>query len=450
MSEILIRRGTLIAMDEARSVGPRDMLISGKRIRWIGAPGRAPRPEGDATRAVIDATGCVVVPGFVQAHVHLCQVLFRGLADDLPLLRWLRERIWPFEAAHDRRSLQTSAELGLCELLRSGTTTILDMGTVHHHEVVFEAMLRFGIRGASGKAMMDVGSGVPRGLRESTRQSLNESDALRLAFHGADAGRLRYAYAPRFVLSCTQSLLRQVAERARSQGAMVHTHVAEHASERAEVRRALGVEDIAYLEACGISGPHVVMAHGVQLRASEMRRAARLGTRFAHCPSANLKLASGIADVVRMRKNGLIVGIGADGAPCNNRLDALGELRLAALLAKHKRNDAAALSALDALALVTIEGARCLGLDAQSGSLEVGKAADVTVVRIDQIEHAPALDPVSALVYSASGRDVRDVIVDGVLRVRHSELLGIDVQEVSARARREAMRLVKNVDQLHA
>ncbi len=445
MSEVLIRRGTIIAMDDARTVGERDLLVSDKRIRWIGASGRAPRADRKVVREVIDAAGCVVVPGFVQAHVHLCQVLFRGLADDLPLLRWLRERIWPFEAAHDKASLRASAELGLCELLRGGTTTILDMGTVHHHEVVFEAMSRFGMRGASGKAMMDVGAGVPRGLRESTRQSLAESEQLRAAFDGHD-GRLRYAYAPRFVLSCTQKLLREVGERARSQGALVHTHVAEHAGERAEVRSALGVEDIAYLEACGISGPHVVMAHGVQLTKREMLRAAERQTRFAHCPSANLKLASGIADVVGMREAGLTVGIGADGAPCNNRLDALGELRLAALLAKHKRNDAAALSAMEALSLLTIDGARCLGLEAQVGSLEAGKLADIAIVRIDQIEHAPALDPVSALVYSASARDVRDVLVDGELRVRNGELIGVDVPAVSATARREAKRIIKKLD----
>lgn len=446
MNELLIRRGVVIAMDEACSVGERDLLVRGKHIHWLGAPGRAPRADRQVKREVIDAQGCVVVPGFIQAHVHLCQVLFRGLADDLPLLRWLRERIWPFEAAHDPKSLRASAELGLCELLRSGTTTILDMGTVHHHDVVFETMSRFGMRGASGKAMMDVGQGVPRGLRESTRQSLSESEALRLAFDGKDDGRLRYAYAPRFVLSCTRKLLCEVAERARSQGALVHTHVAEHAGERSEVRRALGVDDLAYLEACGISGSHVVMAHGVQLTSREMRRAAGLGTRFAHCPSANLKLASGIADVVRMRANGLTVGLGADGAPCNNRLDALSELRLAALLAKHKRDDAAALSAMDALSLLTIEGARCLGLESQVGSLEVDKHADITIVRIDGIEHAPALDPVSALVYAACGRDVRDVLIDGVVRMRQGELVGVDVASVTARARREAQRIVKSID----
>lgn len=446
MSELLIQGGTVVAMDAARSVGVRDMLVRDAHIVWLGPSGRAPRPQANSKRELVDARGCVVLPGFVQAHVHLCQVLFRGLADDLPLMRWLRERIWPFEAAHDRRSLRASAELGLCELIRSGTTTILDMGTVHHHDVVFEAMARFGIRGASGKAMMDVASGAPRGLTESTRDSLAESERLHTAFHGAESGRLRYAYAPRFVLSCTPKLLCGVAERAPAQGALIHTHVAEHAEERAEVRRALGMHDLAFLEQCGLKGPHVVMAHGVQLTLSEMRRAAKHGTRFVHCPSANLKLASGIADVANMQRAGLVVALGADGAPCNNRLDGLGELRLAALLAKHKQHDAAALSAMDALALLTIDGARCLGLADQVGSLEVGKRADVTVLSLDAIDHGPALDPVSAVVYASTGRDVRDVLIDGVVRLRKRELVDVDLAQVGAEARKQAKRIVKTLD----
>ncbi len=439
--QVLIRRGTLIAMDAERTVAERDVLVDGARITWVGLPGKAPRAERGVRRETLDARGAVVVPGFVQAHVHLCQVLFRGMADDLPLLAWLRERIWPFEAAHDEQSLGVSAELGIAELLTSGTTTILDMGTVHHHGAVFEAMARCGIRGVSGKAMMDQTDGAPRGLRESTRSSLRESDRLRDAYHGSCDGRLRYAYAPRFILSCSERLLRGVAERVADSDALAHTHVAEHAEERAAVRKLLGAEDIEVLSRAGICGPRTVMAHGVQLRASEMRDVARRGTRLVHCPSANLKLASGIADVVSMRRHGIVVGIGADGAPCNNRLDALSELRACALLAKVRQQNASALSALDALSLLTIDGARCLGLEGEIGSIEVGKRADIAVVDVSGIEHAPALDPVSALVYSASGRDVRHVLVDGAVKVRGGELLGVDRGRLAERARREALRV---------
>src|SRR5687768_6990164 len=171
---ILIRNGTIVTMDGARTVIERgDLRIDGDRITAIGKDATA-----NGFARAIDAEGCAVIPGLVQAHVHLCQALFRGMADELPLMEWLRKRIWPFEAAHDPRSLRASARLGIAEMVRGGTTSILDIGTVHHQDVVFEAMAECGIRGFSGKAMMDRGQGVPRGLRETTRESLRESERL--------------------------------------------------------------------------------------------------------------------------------------------------------------------------------------------------------------------------------------------------------------------------------
>ena len=439
MSELAIEGGTLIAMDPSRTVAPQDVLVRDGRIVWIGARGRAPKPARGVQRTRLAAEGAAVLPGFVQAHVHLCQVLFRGLADDLPLLAWLRERIWPLEASHTEVSLAVSAELGIAELMRGGTTTILDMGTTRHHDVVFDALERRGMRAISGKAMMDVGAGAPRAILETTRASLDESDRLRAHWHGRSEGRLRYAYAPRFVLSCSKRLLREVAERRREPGGLVHTHVAEHKEEREVVERLLGMSDLAALESHGLFGPQVVMAHAVQLTKREMRRAAKLGTRFVHCPGANLKLASGIADVVELRRAGLVIGIGADGAPCNNRLDALGEVRLALLLSKVRRGEARALAPLDALALATIDGARALGLDDEVGSIEVGKRADIAVVSLDGVHQAPLVDPISALCYASSASDVRHVVIDGIVRVRERELIGVELASLSARARKEAL-----------
>jgi 5-methylthioadenosine/S-adenosylhomocysteine deaminase len=438
MSELVIEGGTVVAMDPARTVAALDVLVRDGRIAWIGARGRAPRAAPGVSRARLAADGAAVLPGFVQAHVHLCQVLFRGLADDLPLLAWLRERIWPLEASHTERSLRVSAELGIAELMRGGTTTILDMGTTRHHDVVFDALERSGMRAISGKAMMDRAEGAPKGLRESTRESLDESDRLRAHWHGRAEGRLRYAYAPRFILSCSPRLLCEVAARRREPGGLVHTHVAEHKEERIEVERSLGMADLAALESHGLFGPQVVMAHAVQLTKREMRRAGRLGTRFVHCPGANLKLASGIADVVELQRAGLVLGLGSDGAPCNNRLDALSELRLALLLSKVKRGDAQALSPMDALALATIDGARVLGLDEEIGSIELGKRADIAVVSLDGVHQAPLVDVLSALCYASSASDVRHVLIDGAVRVRERELVGIEAASLSASARKEA------------
>jgi 5-methylthioadenosine/S-adenosylhomocysteine deaminase len=175
MSEapILLRGGLVVTMDGERRVERTNVLVEGDRIAKVGVR-RAPKGA-----RVIEAKGCAVIPGLVQGHVHLCQALFRGMADDLPLLAWLKDRIWPLEAAHDRRSLRASARLGLAEMIRAGTTCILDMGTVHHQDAVFEAMADSGIRGFSGKAMMDRGDDVPEGLRERTDESLAEAHRLR-------------------------------------------------------------------------------------------------------------------------------------------------------------------------------------------------------------------------------------------------------------------------------
>lgn len=251
-----------------------DLLVRAGRI---AAMGRGAERAALKPARVLDAGGCAVIPGLVQAHIHLCQVLFRGMADDMPLLEWLRRRIWPLEAAHDEKSARASAELGLLEAMKAGTTMVLDMGTVRAHDAIMDACLRSGIRAISGKTMMDIGDGVPRGLRETTRSSLDESDRLYRSWHGAGDGLLRYAYAPRFVLSCSEKLVRGAAERAEAHSVIVHSHVAEHPSERAAVRAALGQDDIDVLRAWGVRGPRAVLAHGVQLTDAEAREIARDG-----------------------------------------------------------------------------------------------------------------------------------------------------------------------------
>jgi 5-methylthioadenosine/S-adenosylhomocysteine deaminase len=435
-AQTLVRGGTVVTCDAISRVVKGDLLLENGEIVAVG------RVEG-ARRGmarVIDARGCAVMPGFVQAHVHLCQALFRGMADDMPLLEWLKSRIWPLEAAHDEMSLTAAAELGLVEMMRAGTTTILDMGTVHGHGAVMDACVRSGVRAISGKAMMDIGDGVPKGLRESTRSSLEESERLAREWAGSGEGRIGYAYAPRFVLSCSEKLVRGAVERARGDGSLVHTHAAEHAAEREAVRKALGDEDVAVLREWGVRGPRAILAHGVQLRDEEAKVIARDGTRIVHCPSANLKLGSGIARVAELDALGVQLALGADGAPCNNNMDPWTELRHAALLAK-VRTGVTSLPAERALRLATIDGARALSLDAVTGSLEVGKRGDLLVVRLDGAHAEPGGDVFSRLVYACGARDVVDVFIDGEPVVRDGESTRFDAGEVTARARRQAAKV---------
>lgn len=434
-----------------------DILVEDGKIAAIGAFSKGGAADARAIAKaspkkgivhVVDATGCAIVPGLVQCHVHLCQVLFRGSADDLPLLEWLRQRIWPFEAAHDEASLGASAELGLLEMMLAGTTTILDMGTVHHYDAVFDACARAGIRVFGGKTMMDAPD-TPKGLRESTKGSLREADRLRASWSGKADGRLRYAYAPRFILSCTETLYRGTVERAYDGAkgdarALLHSHVAEHPDERTAIKRALGDEDIAILRAWGFKGNHALLAHGVQLTDAEMTNVAGDKTRIVHCPSANLKLGSGIARVAELQKRGVQVALGADGAPCNNNLDPWTELRHAALLAK-VRTATTALPAKAAFHLATIEGAKSLGIDDVVGSLEVGKEADLVRIRIDGPHVEPGGDVYSRLVYAATSRDVLDVMVRGAFVVRGGEHTQLDREAVLACARREHRKLMARV-----
>jgi cytosine/adenosine deaminase-related metal-dependent hydrolase len=432
--DTLVVGGTVVTCDAGNRVVQGDVLVRGREIAAVGDVATS-----GVTR-VVDARGCAVIPGLVQAHVHLCQVLMRGMADDLPLLEWLRKRIWPLEAAHDEASLRASAELGLVEAMLGGTTTVLDMGTVHGHDAVMDACVRAGVRALSGKAMMDRGADVPAGLRESTRGSLDESARLAKDWSGKGGGRIGYAWAPRFILSCSEALVRGAVESARERDEIVHTHAAEHPAEREAVRNEHGDDDVNVLRRWGVAGRRAVLAHGVQLDLDDAQELARDGTRIVHCPSANLKLGSGIARVAELDGLGVPLALGADGAPCNNNLDAWTELRHAALLAKI-RTGVTTLPAARALRLATIDGARALGLDALVGSLEVGKRADLVVVRLDGAHVEPGGDVFSRLVYACGARDVVHVMVDGQPVVKNREHQRLDAEGVKARARVQARKL---------
>lgn len=427
MSDLLIRGGTVVTMDGARRIIRGDVLVRDGRIAAVG------EVEPDSAREVIDASGMAVMPGLVQVHVHLCQTLFRGSADGLDLLTWLRTRIWPFEGAHDPETLAASARLGCAELILGGTTTILDMGTVHHTAEIFRVLEASGLRAFAGKCMMDAGDDVPPTLRESTDDSLRESLDLLEAWDGAANGRIRYAFAPRFALSCTASLLEEVRRESERRGVLVHTHASETVSENELVEATCGARPLEYFRRLGLTGPRLVAAHCVHVNDADLRTLSESGTAVAHCPSSNLKLGSGVAPVVELRRRGVTVGIGADGAPCNNNLDGFLEMRLASLLQSVVVGPGS-LTAAESLEMATLGGARALGIEDEIGSIEVGKRADLIVVDLSGPHMAPDADEpenvVSRLAYSARASDVRLTMVDGRVLMRDRQLLTLDVDEI--------------------
>ena len=438
MSSLLVRNGVVITMNDAFDIVQGDVSIRDGRIAAVGSElDRSPA----AHDSVLDAHGGWVLPGFVQTHVHLCQTLFRGSADDLTLMDWVRTRVWPLEAAHTPATLRAAARLGIAELLASGTTTVLTMETVHETDVVFEAADEAGIRATIGKCMMDAGDDVPARLRERTRASIDESVALGKRWDGAAHGRLRAAFAPRFALSCSPALLEAVASLSDANQTLVHTHASESQEEIAMVRRLSGgLANIEYLAGLRLASPRLCCAHCVWADDREQGLLAEHGVKVLHCPSSNLKLGSGIAPVAAMRARGIHVSLGADGAACNNHLDMFTEMRLAALLQAVTRGPGA-LTARDALAMATRGGATTLGLDADIGSVETGKQADLIVIDRDRPHLLPGLDPYSTIVYAARATDVRATIVGGEVLVRDGQAVRVDLGEITADARTAAREL---------
>jgi cytosine/adenosine deaminase-related metal-dependent hydrolase len=385
----------------------------------------------DAVR-VLDAKGAAVLPGFVQGHVHVVQSLLRHQADGLELLDWLRLRTWPYEAALDGDGVESAAELGIVELLCGGTTTALDFGTTHDHDRVFRAADKLGIRLVSGKTHMDVGDGAPAALIEDSDRSLAEAAELGQRWHGAAGGRLRYAVAPRFALSCSSTLLRGCTELARSHGWQLQSHAAENRQEVAEVRSRSGRGNIEFLDEHNLLGDDVILAHGIHLDEAEVRRLAHTRTTICHCPGANLKLGSGIADVPGLLEAGVPVVLGADGPPCNNRLSIFHEMSLAATI-HGLRHGPAVLDPWAVLGMATREAAEALHMGTEIGTLEVGKAGDVVVVELDGWSALPGGDPASRIVFGGGPHMVRHVVVAGRPLVVDGQLVDVDTTALRQR-----------------
>jgi 5-methylthioadenosine/S-adenosylhomocysteine deaminase len=430
---LLIRNGTILTMNDALDVVRGDVWIEGDRIAAVGAA-----PAGARADTTIDADGGFVLPGFVQTHIHLCQTLFRGAGDDRSLLAWLRERIWPLEAAHDDRTLATAARLAAADLQAGGTTTVLTMETVHGTDAVFDALGPTGLRAVVGKCLMDMGDGAPARLLETPQAGLDESLALHRRWHGSFGGRLHAALAPRFAVSCSRALLEGAAALSAEHGLLVHTHASEQREEVALVRSRTGMDNIAYLASLGLATDRLCAAHCIWVTEPEQRLLADRSVKVLHCPGSNLKLGSGIAPVPELRALGISVSLGADGAACNNALDMFQEMRLAATLQAARRGPGV-LTAADALWMATREGARALGREDRLGSIEAGKTADLIVVAADGVHQQPGADPYSTLVYASRASDVQVTIVGGAVVYRagaHAWAERAELVQEAGRARR--------------
>jgi 5-methylthioadenosine/S-adenosylhomocysteine deaminase len=441
MNSILIKNTEIVTMNAQEEIIFGDIFIEDDRIVEVG-----PNLSYVANK-VIDATGRTVIPGFIQTHIHLCQTLFRGQADDLELMDWLKQKIWPLEAAHDEESSYYSAMLGIGELIQSGTTTVVDMETVHHTDAAFKAIADSGIRALAGKVMMDKGDEVPILLRENTSESIQKSVDLLEKWHKYDNGRIQYAFCPRFVVSCTEELLTNVRDLSAIYNVRVHTHASENAHEIVLVEKEHGMRNIVYLDSIGLANERLILAHCVWLDEQEKRIIKERGIKVSHCPGSNLKLASGVADVPSLIDSEAFVSLGADGAPCNNNLDMFNEMRLCAIIQKPIYGPTS-MNARTVFRMATIGGAKAVGLEDQIGSIEAGKKADLAILNLNDFHVYPSfdIDPISRIVYSATRADVETTIINGRLVMENRRLNTVDKEIVLKEANHSIKRLLKRVE----
>ena len=376
----------------------------------------------NAADEVINGEKKVLMPGLVNTHTHLSMTLMRGLADDLVLDTWLNDHIWPVEANLNGEYCYAGALLACIEMIKSGTTTFNDMYFFMDH--VAEAVDKAGLRGMLSHGMIDLGD------EEKRKAEFAETMRIIEKCHDTADGRIKVAFGPHAPHTCSTELLKEVRERANKLGLKIHIHVSETEFEVGQVKESYGARPFEYLDEIGFLADDVIAAHAVWLSDKEIEIIKENNVKLSHNPASNMKLASGISPVSKLIGAGVNVSLGTDGVASNNNLDMFEEMKLAALLQKVHTGDPTALPAEKVLEMATIQGAAALGLENEIGTIEVGKKADLVLVDMKTPSLTPFRNPVSHVVYAASGGDVDTVICNGEILMMNKVLEVLDEAEV--------------------
>ncbi len=442
---MIIAGGTVITMDADRGIIADGALrVQGDRIVDVGKAG--PLLARFPDEPVHRFPDHVITPGLIDTHVHLAQALLRGCADDRALVEWLCDRVWVLQGHFTEDDGRASARLCIAEMLRSGTTTFLESMLAQRYgfDGIAEVVRDSGVRATLAKIVMDTpkyadaARPMHPGMIEDRETGLGGTLAMHRRWHGAADGRIRVWFGPRTPGAATPELYREIARLASLHGLGITMHLAEVRGDREFLQRAYGRLPVEFAEEVGLAGPHVVLVHMIWITDGEIRRLARTGTHVSHNPSSNAKLASGLCPVPALLRAGVNVALGCDGGPSNNAYDLVREMKLAACLHKGASGDPLVVPAETALEMATLAGARALGLEAEIGSLQPGKKADLAIFEMARLHLTPSPNPVSTLVYAASGGDVSDVMVDGRWVVRGSRLLTMNEEEIIRDARAHA------------
>jgi 5-methylthioadenosine/S-adenosylhomocysteine deaminase len=420
----LIIRGGLVLTPDFRAIKA-DIAVEGGKIAAVG------EVVGNAD-TVIDAKGKLVMPGLVNAHTHLSMSLLRGYAEDLPLKRWLEEKIWPVERKLKPEHVYAGALLGCLEMIKSGTTCFSDM--YFYMEEVAKAVRESGLRCSLSYGVIELGDRERRKIElKKAIQLLQERDS-----------RIRVMFGPHAPYTCSDECLLEVKELAERHKVGIHIHLSETEEEVRESIKKTGKPPISHLEEIGFLGPRVVAAHCVHVSTEEIKSLARHGVKVVHNPASNLKLSSGLAPVREMLDAGVEVALGTDGPASNNSLDMFREMRLCSLLQKLRTRDPACIRAEEVLRMATVTAARAAGWE-EVGTIEPGKKADIILVNLNSPHLTPLPSVISNIIYSAIGSDVDTMIVDGKVLMQGRRVLTLDEERVMEKARRAAEDLVGNV-----
>jgi cytosine/adenosine deaminase-related metal-dependent hydrolase len=436
-ASILIEDGIVVTNDSRRRVlGRGSVMVEDGRIAGIGDSSTL--RKNHRVEETISAKGMAVIPGLVDTHIHLAQGLLRGCADDLSLVDWLRERVWPLQGAFTAEDGRVSAELSVLEMLKSGTTSFVGVDVVSRYgfEGIANVVEKAGIRGALAKTIMDSpGYGtkksiMPAGLVEEKDACLREARSMARKWNARKEGLAKVWVAPRSLGGCTKELYEEVASFAKENKTRVTMHLAEVSEDVRYAKRNFGKTPFEFIDGVGLAGPGSLFAHMVWLNDSDIARVARTKSSVAHCPSSNTKLASGIPKVPEMLREGVNVGLGCDGAPCNNSYDMIREMKIASIIQKARLLDPQTMPAPQILDMATLQGARAMGMQSEIGSIEKGKRADLVLIDLNKPHLVPHRDVVSTVVFSATGSDVDTVLVNGRVVVKKGEALTLEEERI--------------------
>ncbi len=445
---ILIKHGYVLTMNQKREI-IRDgaLLIEDGRITRVGKTDRIK----ESAEIEIDASNKIVMPGLIDTHVHLSQALIRGCADDVSLVDWLKNYVWVLQGNYTKEDGKISAELCMAEMIRTGTTSFLDcmIHSRYGFDGIAKSVEKIGMRAALSKIIMDSTGYADSpdimypGMVEDADECMRETSSMYDKWHGKAEGRIQIWYGLRSLGAVTSELFKEVARNARERNTGMTMHLGEVVDDVRFVRKNYGMSLTEFAQEHSLLGPDMVFAHGVHFDSDDLQRLANTQTNVSHCPSSNMKLASGFARVPEMIKIGVPVSLGCDGGPSNNTYDMVREMRLAALIHKAYTSDPLVVSAEQVIEMATLGGAQAMGISNKVGTLELGKIADLIIIDLTDLSMIPTSNPVSNLVYSGAGHNVSTTIVNGQLLMHDKKLLTIDEDRLRERVSKHAQEILE-------